>query len=207
MRSISTIAATLLALVSFGSFAAAGEWTSLFDGKSFDGWKASENSDSWTIEDGAFKCSGPRSHLFYVGDEKPWDDFEFRCKAKTTKGSNSGIYFHTDYQESGWPKGGFEAQVNNTGSDPKKTGSLYAVQNVMEAPANDNEWFDYHIKVDGRDITISINGEAVTEYTEPEGTKPGKRFERALSEGTFAFQAHDPKSVAYFKDIEVKRLD
>jgi len=125
---------------------------------------------------------------------------------KTTPGSNSGIYFHTDYQETGWPKAGYEAQVNNTGGDPKKTGSLYAVENVSESPAEDNEWFDYHIKVEGRQVTITVNGKTTVDYTEPEGKEAGKDFERVLDQGTFAFQAHDPKSVAYFKDIEVKRL-
>jgi hypothetical protein len=31
----------------------------------------------------------------------------------TTPGSNSGIYFHTIYQEASWPEKGFEVQVNN----------------------------------------------------------------------------------------------
>ncbi|MFP6648500.1 MAG: family 16 glycoside hydrolase, partial [Pirellulaceae bacterium] len=42
-------------------------WVTIFDGKSFDGWKANENADSWKIEDGSFVCEGPRSHLFYTG--------------------------------------------------------------------------------------------------------------------------------------------
>ena len=36
------------------------------------------------------------------------------------------IFFHTRYQDEGWPKYGYEAQVNNTyAPDPKKSGSLY----------------------------------------------------------------------------------
>ena len=65
-------------------------WVTIFDGKSFDGWKASENADSWKIEDGAFICEGPRSHLFYTGDEKPFVNFEFRAEVMTTPGSNGG---------------------------------------------------------------------------------------------------------------------
>ena len=42
--------------------------------------------------------------------------------------SNSGIYFHTKFQPDGWPQQGFEAQVNNTHGDPKKTGGLYNVK-------------------------------------------------------------------------------
>ncbi len=44
-------------------------WTDLFNGESLDGWKASENPDSFTVEDGAIVCAGPRAHLFYMGED------------------------------------------------------------------------------------------------------------------------------------------
>ena len=181
-------------------------WVTLFDGKTFEGWKANENKDSWKIEDGAFVCHGPRSHLFYVGDEAPWKNFEWKVDVKTLPGANAGMYFHTKYQDSGWPKHGFEAQVNNTHRDPKKTGSLYGVKNVMQAPAKDNEWFTQHVIVNGDKITIKVNDKTLVEYTEPAGTKPGKAFTRKIDQGTFAFQSHDPKSKVYFKNIQAKKL-
>jgi len=183
-------------------------WVSLMDGKTFDGWKINENEDSWSIKDGAFVAQGERSHLFYVGDDKPFKNFEFKCQVKTMPNSNGGIYFHTDFQEEGWPKGGFECQVNNTyEKDPKKTGSLYAVTNILyDAPAVDNEWFDYQIIVKGNHVQTIINGDVCIDYYEPQGAKPGKAFERVLSSGTFALQAHDPGSKVYFRNIMVKRL-
>ena len=190
-----------------GSVSADERWIQLFDGKTFQGWKASENKDSWKIEDGAFVCFGPRSHLFYVGQEAPFVNFHFKCEVKTTKGSNSGIYFHTKYQQTGWPKAGYEAQVNNSGRDPKRTGSLYAVKNVVgKAPAKDEDWFTQEIIVKGKQIVIKVNGKTVVDYTEPKDRKPGKQFARILDQGTFAFQAHDPKSKVYFRKIQVKRL-
>ena len=182
-------------------------WVSLFDGKTMDGWKANENKDSWSVQDGALVCNGPRSHLFYVGNDKPFDDFEFRAEVMTKPGSNAGIYFHTKYQDTGWPKFGYEAQVNNTHKDPKKTGSLYAVDNVTEAPAGDNEWFTQEIIVRGRRVVIKVNDKTLVDYTEPEGKKPGKDFTRVLDSGTFALQAHDPKSVVHFRKLRVRRLD
>ena len=120
--------------------------------------------------------------------------------------SAAGIYFHTKYQKAGWPKAGFEAQVNNSHGDPKRTGSLYAVKNVMDKLVPDNEWFDYYIKVEGKNVVIKINGKTCTDYTEPEDQKPAKGFDRVFNEGTFAFQAHDPGSEVRFKEIQVKRL-
>lgn len=200
----------LAALVMSGSVVNANDegWIQLFDGKTFKGWKANENKESWKIEDGAFVCNGPRSHLFYMGDHAPFKNFHFSCKVMTKAKSNAGIYFHTRYQDSGWPKGGYECQVNNTHGDPRKTASIYAVKDVMnDSPAKDNVWYTQEIIVKGKTITVKIDGKTVNTYVEPEGKKPGKDFERKLSKGTFAFQAHDPISKVFFKDIKVKKLD
>jgi hypothetical protein len=92
----------VLALTSIGQSQQDG-WVEMFDGKSLAGWKANENAESWSVKDGTITCQGPRSHLFYIADEKPLKNFQFTAEVKTTKGSNSGIYFHTKFQESGWP--------------------------------------------------------------------------------------------------------
>src|SRR5258707_340947 len=105
-------------------------FTSLFDGKTFDGWKtATEHMDTWQIVDGALVAHGDRCHIFYVGDPKPFKNFELKVDVMTEPHSNGGIYFHTLYQDVGWPTNGFECQVNVSHSDWKKTGSLYDVAN------------------------------------------------------------------------------
>jgi len=180
----------------------------LFDGKTFNGWKAAtEHPDTWKIENGAFVAHGPRDHLFYVGDEKPFKNFELKVDVMTEPGSNGGIYFHTKYQATDWPKYGFECQVNVSHTDWKKTGSLYDVVNVASTPAKDNKWWTQHIIVKDNKVTVKIDGQIIFEYTEPPGTQPGTAFTRKLDEGTFALQAHDPKSVVRYKNIRVKRLD
>ena len=180
----------------------------LTDGKSFEGWKkAEENPDTWKIEDGAFVARGPRCHLFFVGDEKPFKNFHLKVDVKTEPGSNGGIYFHTKYQANEWPKAGFECQVNNTHTDWIKTGSLYGLVNIANSPAQDNKWWTQEIVVEGRSVTVIVDSKRVFQYTEPLGAQAGSDFARKLSEGTFALQAHDPKSVVYFKNIRVKRLN
>ena len=108
---------------------------SLFDGKSLEGWKARENKKPFSIVDGKIQAFGPRSHLFYVGPAGKHDftNFELKLEIMTTPGSNSGVYFHTEYQERGWPRKGFECQVNATHKDWKKTGSLYNIVNNRNA--------------------------------------------------------------------------
>ena len=207
LRNTLALALLALAVLPIWALKAQDGFTTIFDGKSLKGWKASENTSSWSIVDGAIVCHGPRSHLFYVGDEKPFVNFELKCDVMTTPGSNAGIYFHTRYQETGWPRYGYEAQVNVSHRDPKKTGSLYGVVDVGNPPCRDNEWWTQHIIVSNRRVVIKVNGETVVDYTEPEGKQPfSEQFDRRLGSGTFALQAHDPESKVMFKNIQVKRL-
>ncbi|MEX0771141.1 MAG: DUF1080 domain-containing protein [Balneolaceae bacterium] len=180
-------------------------WVELWDGETFNNWRASENPDSFSIEDGRIVVDGPRAHLFYEGPvaDADFTNFEFRADVYTYPNANSGIFFHTQYQEDGWPEHGYEAQVNATHSDPRKTGSLYAVEDVMDnAPHEDEEWFTYHITVDGSEITFRIDGEVVMQFTEPDDREGTVR----LGSGTFALQAHDPESRVYYRNIEARVL-
>jgi len=208
MKTLLATALTALTLATVHAADTESGFVSIFDGKTFAGWKPSiENSNTWKIEDGAILAHGERSHLFYVGDGKPFKNFELKVDVMTATNSNGGIYIHTKYQESDWPKVGFETQVNNTHKDWKKTGSLYDVVNVKDSAAKDNQWWTQHIIVNGNQITVKIDGKTVMEYTEPEGQKPGATFTRKIDEGTFALQAHDPNSIVRYKNIRVKRLD
>ena len=189
-------------------------WISLFDGKTLNGWKANgEAKDVFSVQDGALRVKGGRAHIFYAGDVKgaKFKNFEFKAKVMTKKNANSGIYFHTEYQEKDWPKKGYECQVNNSyDKDKIRTGSLYAIKNFEETPFKDDTWMDYHIKVEGKHIVITVNGKVTADYTEkpddPRGSDDQKKG-RWVSEGTFAFQAHDPGCEVYYKDIMVKPLE
>ena len=177
---------------------------SLFDGKTLDGWKVGQNASSFKVEDGMIVAHGPVAHLFYAGpvNNANFKNFHFKADVMTAPKANSGIYFHTEYQESGWPRKGYEVQVNQTHSDPKKSSGLYGVKDVYEAPAKDNEWYTQEIIVQGKRIITKVNGKVIVDYTEPDDVKGSRR----LSSGTFALQAHDPGSRVCFKNIKVKPL-
>lgn len=185
------------------------KFISLFDGKSLSGWKANEeNPESFAVVDGAIKVNGKRGHLFYAGDVNggKFKNFVLKAKVMTKEKANAGIYFHTKYQEKGWPDKGYEVQVNNTHSDWRKSGSLYAVDDVKEAHKDDT-WMDYTIRVQGNRVVIRINGKKVVDYTQPEKPEHLEKMPgRLIGEGTFAIQAHDPGSTAFFKDIKVRPL-
>ena len=180
---------------------------SLFNGKDLDGWKISEHPEGFVVKDGVLVVNGPVGHAFYNGpvSNHEFKDFHFKAEVMTMPNSNSGLYFHTKFQEKGFPNTGFEAQVNNTyAKDPKKTGGLYGIKDVMNtAPVKDNEWFAYDIIVKGNHVEIKINGKTTAEWTQPEDWKSrGRR----IGSGTFAIQAHDPGSKVMYRNIRVKPL-
>ncbi len=183
---------------------------SLFDGKSLDGWKVGDKADAWTVDDGHIIVHNGPSHLFYVGPvhDHDWKNFHLKVELMTFPHANSGVYFHTKYQEKSWPDDGFEAQVNCTHTDWKKTGSLYDVKDIKDPHHKDNEWFTYDIIVKGDHVTLKINGDVVNEWTQPEGFKPPSGHPgRFLHNGTFALQGHDPESQTWFRSIKVKALE
>ncbi|MCX6595182.1 MAG: DUF1080 domain-containing protein [Acidobacteria bacterium] len=186
-------------------------FTALFNGKDLTGWeKAKENEGTFAIKDGAIVANGPRCHLYYTGPFKnhEFKNFELKVDVMTQAKSNGGIYFHTGYQEKGWPDKGFEVQVNNSHGDWRKTASLYMVQDNKEAVAEDGKWFTEHIIVQGDHVQVFVDGKKITDWTQPAGFKgPNKDMVgRFLQSGTFALQGHDPGSTVAYKNIRVKPL-
>jgi hypothetical protein len=193
----------------------AAPWLSLFDGKTLNGWKASEHEGAFSVVggdsgEGQIRVQGSRSHLFYTGpvENANFKNFEFSADVMTRPGANSGIYFHTAYQAAGFPRAGFEVQVANSfKGDNRKTGSLYSVRNVYKQLANDNQWFNVNILVRDKQVEIRVDNMLVVDYVEPEPPfRADPNFERVLHRGTFALQGHDPDSTTFFKNIRVRPL-
>ena len=152
------------------------EFVSLFDGKTLDGWKVGKNADSFTVRDGIIVVDGRPAFLFYDGPvaDHNFKNFHFKADVMTYPNANSGIFFHTRYQEDGDAKFGAECQVNNSHRDWRRTGSLIGVMNVTEAPpgagtneafqklpappARDEVWFTQEIIVQGRQVVVKIDG-------------------------------------------------
>jgi len=192
------------------------EWIELFDGHSLEGWKPSEHKSSWTVTNGMLTANGARSHLFYTGPVHGADfkNFELEVELITQPDCNSGVYFHTTYQESGFPEKGFEVQVNNTAHgdrgylERKKTGSLYGLRNMYKQLVADEKPFRMAVAVRGKNVQIHLNGELLVDYIEP--TPPvipadGEKY-RFLDRGTFALQCHNEGSKVAYKSVRVRLL-
>ena len=193
------------------------DWTELFDGRSLQGWRPSEHTDSWSVRDGALAADGGRSHLFYTGPFQRADfrNFELEVDCLARHGCNSGVYFHTKFQDSGFPRKGFEIQIDNTYvgeggyRERKKGGSLYGVRNVYKQFVGDDQWFKIRVLVRGKSVQVHLNDLLVVDYIEP--TPPvipdsSLEPERFLDHGTFALQCHNNGSRALFRSVRVRPL-
>jgi glyoxylase-like metal-dependent hydrolase (beta-lactamase superfamily II) len=186
-------------------------WKELINGKDFSDWKASENKETWSVVDGLYQAVGKRSHLFYNGEylQDGFKNFEIDVTVKTFKLANSGIYFHTKYQESGWPNNGIEIQVNNSHIgegdyiELKRMASLYGVRNLYKSYSKDDEWMNVKARVENNRVQIWLNGLKTVDYVQSENPEKGVK---RLNKGTFALQGHDVLSKMQYKSFKVRRL-
>lgn len=184
-------------------------WQLLFDGRSLEGWRASDAPGTFSVKDGAIVVHGPRSHLFYMGpvSNHDWRNFELKLEIRTFANANSGVYFHTEWQEKGWPGKGYEVQVNNSHSDTSRTAGLWGIQDFREVVVGDERWFTLTIKVEGRRVQTWIDQRLVADYTEePNPPRPKGLEQRLLKSGTFALQGHDPGSQVHMRSLRVRAL-
>ncbi len=167
-------------------------WISLMDGKSLSGWMTFD-PHAWSIdEEGLLVGKGARSHLF---SPNTYRNMEFRATVKLNHKGNSGMYFRAQLG-GGWPKG-YEAQVENTSSDPQRTGSLYNFVKIGEQLIEDDTWWTQHIIAIGNRVIIKVNDKVVVDFVDEKHT---------WKEGHLALQQHDPGSVVHYKNIQVRPL-
>ena len=181
------------------------EYVSLFDGKTLGGWNflpMKAGSDSkWEVKDGVIVGTGEPSMLFSPTGE--YKNFKFKAEVKINDKGNSGMYFRSEKKASFTD--GYECQINSTGGDPIKTGSIYTMVHLYDILVPADTYFTQEVEVVDKDyrgkivtvIKVSVNGKILYEYLDYNRTHQG---------GYFAFQQHDPKSVISIRKIEVMKL-
>ena len=185
-------------------------FTSIFDGKSLDGWKPTGKPEVWTVENGMIVCkSGGGGWLL---TEKEYGDFEFKCEYRWEKaGGNSGVALRTPMK--GDPAYvGMEIQlIDDEGwpgklADYQHTGAIYDVQPPKEAMNKKiGEWNTVHIVCKGRMVKVVHNGKELVnanldDYEKKYEKHPGLKREK----GSVGFQSYNIR--VEFKNIYIKEL-
>jgi hypothetical protein len=175
-----------------------GQWKSAFDGKSLDGWTASQGHDngSWSVREGTIWGEGPAGQLVYTLQN--CINCEISADVHTNAGTNAGISVR------GGPGGqtGYETPVNNTStSSPVHTGGLYAGTKVLRAMTDqrmpDDAWFNERIVIEGNHIQVFVDGKQTADIIDENNT---------YLSGSIAFQKYDRGSVLQIKNVMVRDL-
>ena len=133
-----------------------GKPITLFNGKNLEGWTGvnSPRAQGWSIEDGFLKCAGESDDLMTVA--KYWN-FELHIEFKLPEKSNSGIGL----------RGRYEVQIMSDYGRPPTlhgTGSLVSrIAPAVNAGKPANEWNSYDIRLVGREVTTTMNGQKLYE--------------------------------------------
>ncbi len=207
----------------------AGEFSSLFDGKTLTGWNG--DSDYWSVEDGALTGDSTDKKLkasTYIYSDDSFDDFELHFKFRiTSEWGNSGVQYRSRVKDkSKYTIDGYQADIETGDS---YSGILYEVGGrkfiarrgeqvqiakdgkktivgqtcdpaIAQNAIKNGAWSDYVVIAYKNKLRHIINGFVTVEV---EDNEPGKG---ALS-GIFAFQMHQgPSMKVQFKDIKIKKI-
>jgi hypothetical protein len=201
-------------------------YTSLFDGKTLNGWRTYQNkpADSWTVKDGILYCRGSatdksdrRADLITVDT---FENFDLQMDWKIAPQGNSGIlYMVTETQSTSYFTGPEYQLIDDVNfpeklEDWQRTAANYAMNTAPGAhPKAAGQWNHARIVVNNGHVEHWLNGEKVVEYDlwtddwkkrKAEGKwKDAPEYGMSRT-GHIALQDHG--SEAWFKNLEIKRL-
>jgi|SRR5215216_7300554 hypothetical protein len=175
-------------------------FTSIFDGKTLDGWKMAGDGRFVIVEpDIALQSDKGGGLLWYA--EKEYKNFILKLEWKVSdECDNSGVFVRfpdPDDNPNIAVREGYEVQIDSKAGDPiHQTGAIYdfaAPSRIVSKPMG--QWNTMEIQALDQSYIVIINGEKVTEFT---GSK--------MTEGYVGLQAHDDKSKVSFRYIMVKEI-
>jgi hypothetical protein len=169
-------------------------WTVLFDGKNLDQWDQVGESN-WHIADGAVvadKMAGKEAG--YLVSKKAFKNFIVRVEFWPSDDANSGIYFRCLDPKKITDRTCYEANIFDQRKDPSYgTGAITRYVEIDPMPKAGGKWNTYEITVNGRDITVVLNGQTTA-----------KLRNGMFDEGPIVLQ-HGAGTIK-FRKVEVKPL-
>ena len=184
----------------------------LFNGTDLTGWRH-VGPGEFLVEDGLLRTSGGMGLLVY--DSKAIGDAVLRVVYKPeAPESNAGVFIRVpDRPRDPWfaVHKGYEVQIQDTGDEFHRTGSIYSLAPASEFPASDDGWNTMEIMLDGQVTRVSVNGQAVNEFDGAQEVPARKRwFEPQRGPrpdfGYIGLQNHDDRSVVRFREVSVRPL-
>ena len=147
-------------------------FTSLFDGKTLDGWHLM-NGAKFVVEDGVIKHS---DGLGWLRSDKEYSDFVLRLEFRFMKPKqDGGVFLRSNTAGKNWPSRKYEVQIENTVRMAKIFGVEHElnVELVEKTLKPDGEWNEYDIKLVGSKLEVRLNGKLVSKSDSADGLTRG----------------------------------
>ena len=201
--------------------------TSLFDGKTLEGWDG--NPKFWSVKDGVItgqttEANPTKGNTFLIWREGTLENFQLDLEFRMV-GGNSGIQYRSK-DLGNWVVGGYQADIDAgfkyigilyeergrgilamrgtkveiSESGEKKTVGKTGEDKDILAAIQKEKWNTYSISAKGNHLVQKINGKVTVEVTDNEVSK------RALK-GILALQLHaGPPMLVQFRQIKLRQI-
>jgi HEAT repeat protein len=187
--------------------------TSIFDGKTFDGWEFRNNEQWFRIVDGAIVCGSleePIPRTEFLASKKEYGDFTLYIECKAIgRGANGGVQFRSVRTPADAGNSnemiGYQADMTDTAQywgaiyDESRRNRFVAEppKELIERIFRPNDWNQYVIVCKGNNVKLYLNGELTVDYTETDANIPARGF--------FGLQVHGgPPSEIWYRNIRVE---
>ena len=163
---------------------------SLFDGKTFAGWRFGDPSkkSSWEIVDSTLVSNGRGSELISI---PKFFDFKLHLEFNAGTKANSGVFL----------RGRYEVQIEtDSASEPRShhTGGVYGfLDPTPEQPRKADQWQSFDITMVGRTVTVVQNGVTVIDHKELPGITGGAIDSNEALPGPIYLQGTEQGRVAF----------
>jgi Domain of Unknown Function (DUF1080) len=135
---------------------AQGGWTTLFDGKSLNGWNRVGDAN-WEIVEGAVQATkGSTSFLVTSGS---YDNFQITLEFWASDDANSGVFIRCQDPKDITAMNAYEVNIYDKRPDPAyRTGAIVDVAKPMVNLDAGGRWNTFEITAQGTKLIVVMNG-------------------------------------------------
>jgi hypothetical protein len=158
---IAVVLGMLLALPTRGS-AQAGEWRTLFDGTTLNGWLILGNAN-WQLGDNAVTASSGSGFLV---TPRPYGNFELSLEVWTDEPANSGVFFRCANPAVIADRNCYEANIYDTRADQTyRTGGIVHFASPAAQMNSAGRWSTFVVRAEGTRLVVTMNGTQMVDIT------------------------------------------
>jgi len=160
----------ILVMISFGAFAAGGNWVNLFNGKDLTGWERLNGTAEYTVVKGELigtsRINTPNS---FLATTKMYGDFILEYEMKMDQGLNSGVQIRSESKKevNNGRVHGYQVECDDSPRawsagiyDEARRGWLYPLEYNQAAKKSYKraQWNKYRVEAIGNSIRTWLNG-------------------------------------------------